>query len=239
MPFLFLRIWLRKLLWFDGFTCVCYLFFLSYSLLYCFSIFLCLFFLLIICRMLVLFWSSLFGVLDASCTWMGIVFSRFGKLFVIILLNILWIPFACISSSYSMPMILRFGLLMELVSFCIFLSQILNCLTNSYLGFPLISILYSSSEILSFACSSLLDWPYIVFCVSVSFFFLRFSISWVTSSLILTIFIFNSFISLFIVFSVSLWCLGLLWVHLFVSVSSHILYFLCLEISWMPLVCFG
>jgi hypothetical protein len=31
----------------------------------------------------------------------------------------------------SMPMILRFGLLVELVSSCIFLSQILSCLTNS------------------------------------------------------------------------------------------------------------
>jgi hypothetical protein len=46
-----------------------------------------------------------------------------------------------------------------------------------------------------------------VFCISVSFFFLRFSISWVTSSLILSIFVFNSFISLCVVFSVSLWCL--------------------------------
>jgi hypothetical protein len=42
-------------------------------------------------------------------------------------LNILCIPLACISSS-SMPMILRFGLLMELCS-CRFLSQLLNCLT--------------------------------------------------------------------------------------------------------------
>jgi hypothetical protein len=46
-----------------------------------------------------------------------------------------------------------------------------------------------------------------VFCVSVWFFFLRFSISWVTSSLTFSIFIFNSFISLFILFSVSFWCL--------------------------------
>jgi hypothetical protein len=36
-----------------------------------------------------------------------------------------------------------------------------------------------------------------LFCISVSFFFLRFSISWVTSSLILSIFDLNSFISLF------------------------------------------
>jgi hypothetical protein len=40
-----------------------------------------------------------------------------------------------------------------------------------------------------------------------STFFLRFSISWVTSSLILSIFILSSFISLFMVIFVSLWCL--------------------------------
>jgi hypothetical protein len=41
---------------------------------------------------------------------MGKIFLRFGKFPVIILLNILQIPFACISSPYSMAMILRFGL---------------------------------------------------------------------------------------------------------------------------------
>jgi hypothetical protein len=34
-----------------------------------------------------------------------------------------------------------------------------------------------SSEILSSACSILLDWPSSLFCISVLFFFLRFSIS--------------------------------------------------------------
>jgi hypothetical protein len=95
------------------------------------------------------------------------------------------------------PMILRFGLLMKLVSSYIFLLQDLSCLTNSSSVFPLISILSSSSEILSSAYSSLLEWPSTVFCVSVSFFFLRFSIFWVTSFLILSLFIFNSFISLY------------------------------------------
>jgi hypothetical protein len=99
-----------------------------------------------------------------------------------------------------MPMILRFGLLMESVSSCIFLSQVLSCLTNSSSVFPLISISSSSSEILSY-------WTSIVFCIFVSLFFLRFNISLVTSSLILSIFIFNSFLALFIVFSVSLSCL--------------------------------
>jgi hypothetical protein len=46
-----------------------------------------------------------------------------------------------------------------------------------------------------------------LFCISVSFFFLRFSISWVASSLILCIFVLSSFICLFIVFFISLWCL--------------------------------
>jgi hypothetical protein len=44
-------------------------------------------------------------------------------------------------------------------------------------------------------------------CISISFFFLRFSTSWVTSSLILSIFDLNLFISLFMVVSVSVWCL--------------------------------
>jgi hypothetical protein len=32
----------------------------------------------------ILLWSYLFGVLEASCTWMGISFSRFEKYFAII-----------------------------------------------------------------------------------------------------------------------------------------------------------
>jgi hypothetical protein len=61
--------------------------------------------------------------------------------------------------------------LLESVSSCIFLSQVLSCLGNSSSVFPLISISSSSSEILSSACSSLLEWPYITFCISVLFFF--------------------------------------------------------------------
>jgi hypothetical protein len=58
-----------------------------------------------------------------------------------------------------MPMILRFGFLMELVSSCIFLSQVLSCLTNSSSTFPLITMSSSSYEILSSVCSILLEWP--------------------------------------------------------------------------------
>jgi hypothetical protein len=64
---------------------------------------------------------------------------------VIILLSILPIPLACTSSPSSMPMIHRFGLLMELLSSCEFLSQLLSLLSedsslfiyffNSYFAF--------------------------------------------------------------------------------------------------------
>jgi hypothetical protein len=94
-----------------------------------------------------------------------------------------------------------------LVSSCIFLSQFLNYLSNSSSVFPLIYISSSSSEILSSVCSSSLECPCIIFYVCVSFFFLRFSMPWLTSSFILLIFFLNLFMSLFMVFSVSLWCL--------------------------------
>jgi hypothetical protein len=71
-----------------------------------------------------------------------------------------------------------------------------------------------------------------LFCISGSFFFLRFSISWVTSSLILLILDLNSFISLFVVFSVLLCCLLRAPMISFICfVFSHILYFCCLGIS--------
>jgi hypothetical protein len=82
------------------------------------------------------FWFVLFGVLEASYVCTGIDFSRFGKLSVIILLNILCFLFACTYSPSSMVINLRFGLLMESVSSCIFFSQVLSCLTNSSLVFP-------------------------------------------------------------------------------------------------------
>jgi hypothetical protein len=43
----------------------------------------------------ILFWSCLFGVLEALLTWIGIYFPRFGKISAIILLNMLCIPLAC------------------------------------------------------------------------------------------------------------------------------------------------
>jgi hypothetical protein len=49
-------------------------------------------------------------------------------------------------------------------------------LTNSSSVFPLIAISSLSSEILSSVCYILLEWPSILFCISVSFFSLRVSI---------------------------------------------------------------
>jgi hypothetical protein len=53
-----------------------------------------------------------------------------GHFSVTILLNILYIPLACTIYPSSITMILRFGLLIELMSSCIFLSQLLSCLTK-------------------------------------------------------------------------------------------------------------
>jgi hypothetical protein len=79
-------------------------FFLSYSLQYSFSS------LCICCINDNMLWGSsilsgLFGVLEASCIYMGTDFYGFGESSVIILLNIICIPFACTSSS-SIPMVL-------------------------------------------------------------------------------------------------------------------------------------
>jgi hypothetical protein len=60
--------------------------------------------------------------------------------------------------------------LYEVSKSCIFLSQVLSCLTNSSSVFPLISILSLSSEILSSTWSSLLKWSSTVFFFSGSLF---------------------------------------------------------------------
>jgi hypothetical protein len=137
---------------------------------------------MIICHGIVPFWSGLFGVLEAACICKGMDFSRFGKFSVIVSLNILQIPFAYTSSPSLMPMILMFGLLVESVSSCIFFSQVLSCLTNSSLVFPLII----SSRVLRFCLLLVLFcWIGLPFCFAFLFhsFFLRFSVSWVISCL--------------------------------------------------------
>ena len=54
---------------------------------------------------------NLFGVLQASCMFMGISFFRLGKFSSIILLKIFTVPLRCESSLQFIPIILRFGLL--------------------------------------------------------------------------------------------------------------------------------
>jgi hypothetical protein len=89
-----------------------------------------------------LFWLNLFGVLEAS------YILTFGKFSAIILLNILCIPLGYTSSS-SMPMVLRFAFLLELLSSCIFLSQLLSCFTKSFPFFFFSLILFYLQDIRS------------------------------------------------------------------------------------------
>jgi hypothetical protein len=62
-----------------------------------------------------------------------------------------------------MPMFCRFGLLMESLSFCVFLFQLLTLLSKRSSVFSLIFIFSSSPEILSSTCSSLLQWLFLDF----------------------------------------------------------------------------
>jgi hypothetical protein len=72
---------------------------------------------------------------------------------------------ACTSFPSSMLVILKFGVLIELLSSCIVLSQLLYYLTKISSVFSLIFILSLNSEILSSTCSSLLEWSSTVFSV--------------------------------------------------------------------------
>jgi hypothetical protein len=78
------------------------------------------------------------------------------------LLNILCIPLVCNSSLSLMPMILRFGLLIESLSSYIFFSQLLSYLLKHSI-FSSISILFLSPDSLSSIFSSLLGWQSLYF----------------------------------------------------------------------------
>jgi hypothetical protein len=70
--------------------------------------------------------------------------------------------------------------------------------------------------------------------------FLRFSKSLFNSSYIFCVVFFYSYMSfIFIVPFVSLWCLLKSSLSSFVSMTSHALYFWCLEISWVHLILSG
>jgi hypothetical protein len=70
---------------------------------------------------------------------------------------------ACTFSPSLMYLICRFGLLMELLSSCIFLSQFLSLLSKNSSVFSLISVMSLSPEITASTCSSLLEWLSTVF----------------------------------------------------------------------------
>jgi hypothetical protein len=118
----------------------------------------------------------------------------------------------------------------------------LSCLTKKSSVFSLIFILSLMFEILFSTCSSPPESPYTVFfCLTkVTFYFQdlslilfsKFSISLFSSFIIFCVVIFNSYIHLFLIESfVSLWSLLKSSLSLFVSVSSHVLYLGCFEIS--------
>jgi hypothetical protein len=86
MPFWFLNFCWELCCDFDGFIFICYLFFLftAFNILSLLSL---LVVVMTICHGKALFLSSLFGVLEASSTWMGKTLLRFGNFSVITLLN--------------------------------------------------------------------------------------------------------------------------------------------------------
>jgi hypothetical protein len=99
-----------------------------------------------------------------------------------------------------------------------------------------------SFEILSATCSSLLEWPStVVFFLDYRDFYFQ------DFCLILSSEVFHIFVQLLLyILCCPLWCISLfivpfvcrgpLWVPLFVSVSSHVLHYWCLKISWVHLV---
>jgi hypothetical protein len=64
--------------------------------------------------------------------WMDNWVLGFRNFFAIILLNILHVPLVCTSSLSSMPIIPRFGLLMESQNSYIFLQYLLSLLSKSF-----------------------------------------------------------------------------------------------------------
>jgi hypothetical protein len=120
MPFLLLKFQLRRLLLF-WWAYLCMLFVFSHSFQYSFSV---------ICSSCFndnMPWTDSILVKPiwcpgGFCTWIDKSFLRFVKFYALILLNILCIPLVCTSSPSSVPMIFKFGLLMESVSSWIFFS---------------------------------------------------------------------------------------------------------------------
>jgi hypothetical protein len=99
-----------------------------------------------------LFCSGVFGVLENSCVCLSHSLSRFGEFSVATLFVLFPMPLIC-TSSYLIPMIHRFCLLMELQSSCIFLSQLLSLLSK-FSSFFFNIYLFLSPDHLSSTCST-------------------------------------------------------------------------------------
>jgi hypothetical protein len=113
--------------------------------------------LMIICHREVLFWSRMFGAMEALSTWIGIFSLDLGILcyyFIVILL----IPLACTSSPSSMPWFsgLVFWWSCWVLAYSFHSSWVVWLRVPLF--FSLISIISSSLEILSSTYFSVLEW---------------------------------------------------------------------------------
>jgi hypothetical protein len=126
MLFLLLRFLMRNLLFFDGFAFIHHLFFSPYSIQYSFSV-------LCVCSFN---YNMLLYFVQLCCPGCflylnGQNFLKIWEIFCYYFIEYIYIEKMACTFSPSMPMILRFVLLMESLSLCIFLSQVLSCLTNT------------------------------------------------------------------------------------------------------------
>jgi hypothetical protein len=129
------------------------------------------------CQEELLFWSNLFGVLWASCMFMGISFFRVGKFSSIILLKIFTGHLSWKSSFSSIPIILMFGLLIVSWISWMFWVMIILYFAFSLIVVSVFSMMSSVPEMLSSISCILL----VVLASMAPDFFLRFSISRVIS----------------------------------------------------------
>jgi hypothetical protein len=123
------------------------------------------------CSILVLsIWSPI------GLQWMAICFSKFGNFSAIILLNIFPMPLAYTSSPSSMPMILRFGPLIEMQSSYIFHSYFFILFSICSFYYSILCVLYSSPNILLATWFSQLDRFYFYYLTWGVFYFQCFSL---------------------------------------------------------------
>jgi hypothetical protein len=124
-----------------------------------------------ICHGEVLFWSSV------CCPWgflylNGYNFLVIWEIFWYYFIEYVKYPFVLHLFSFFNAYGSLVWFLLELLSSCIFLSQLLSCFTEIFSAFSLFSILSLSSENLSSTYYSLLEWPSTVIFVWLKGFFI-------------------------------------------------------------------